>query len=257
MGTFKDLVHKSIVSEFFLNDEELTLLRERWHHTQVSLVCGCDGGLKDRIGTRGYTIYLATRVQPIVSGYSAEQQLDDASSSTRQELGAQLCVEYWLFHLIETLGEPHSPIEVTLITDSQASIIIRERTNQVVSMKSLMQPDSEVAMELALMRDQNKNTTVTFQKVQSHIPEESAPDEFFWRLNEEADRLATLAREKVLGGELVATAPGFLEGAKAMCIIDGTYCTNKIGDRIYTQVYKDTMKDFYAENITGWKPRLT
>ena len=126
----------------------------------------------------------------------------------------------------------------------------------MVSMKELMQPDSEVAMELAQFGVRNKNTEVKFHKVQSHIPEEDAPDEFFWRLNDEADRLATLAREKVTGGELVATAPGFLEGAKAMCIIGGDYCTNKLGDRIYNHVYKDTLKTFHAENITGWKPRL-
>ena len=103
VGTFKDPVDKSMVGEYFINDEELKFLKEQWHHTQVSLVCGCDGGLKDCIGSRGYTIYMANRIQPIVSGYSAEQQPDETSSSTRQELLAQLCVEYWLFHFIETL----------------------------------------------------------------------------------------------------------------------------------------------------------
>ena len=254
VGTFNDSVHKSTVGEFFINEEELNFLKAQWHHVQVSLVCGCDGGLKDCIGSRGYTVYIADRMQPLVSGYSAERLQDDTSSSTRQELWAQLCIEYWLVHFIDTLGEPQSKVEAIIITDSQASIQIRERATLVVSMKELMQPDSDVVMELAQVRVRNKHTTIKFHKVQSHIPKEDAPDEFFWQLNEEADRLATLAREKVIKGELSAQAPVFLEGAKAMCRIDGTYCTNNLGDRIYNHVYSDTLKDFLCRKYNWLQP---
>ena len=125
--------------------------------------------------------------------------------------------------------------------------------SSVVGMKDLLKPDADIAMELDYRRKNNKHSTMNIFKVQSHIDEDDAPDELLWRINNEADGLATLAREKVQQGELEATTPGFLEGSKAMCIIRGTYCTNNLQERIFNTIYKDNMEDFLCRKF-GWTP---
>ena len=58
------------------------------------LLCGSVGGLKDGIGTSGYVIHREGYDEPVMRGYTAEQQRGMEASSTRQELLAQLCIEY-------------------------------------------------------------------------------------------------------------------------------------------------------------------
>ncbi len=94
VGNFSDLIMKTIEGNYIVDQVELTFIAEQWHTQSIKLLCGSEGGLKDRIGTNGYVIYGENRAKPLIQGYSVEQQEDDNSSSTRQELLAQLCIEY-------------------------------------------------------------------------------------------------------------------------------------------------------------------
>ena len=240
-GIFSNEMIQKIRGVYTIDQEQWALLKMSWHTSKITLFCGSDGGLKDTIGTSGYVIYCMDRENPLITGYAAEKQDDNKSSSTRQELLAQLSIEYWLIHLVETFGQPDVPIEVHLITDSQASIIIRDKMSSVVGMTDLLKPDAEIALEMDYRRAENKHTSILkIHKVQSHIAEEESPDEFFWRINNEADRLATTARERVQHGEMEATSPGFLEGSNVMCIIRGKYCTNNLHERIFNTIHQET-----------------
>ena len=88
------------------------------------MICASDGGLKNKIGTCGYILYLYNSSTPLISGHSEELQLSPKASCTRQELLGQLCMEYWLQILQSTLGELARKITIELVTDSQASIVL-------------------------------------------------------------------------------------------------------------------------------------
>ena len=246
---------KSIVGKFVVNDSELQLLRAQWYSQQIVLECGSDGGLKGTIGSSGYVIYRDNGQTPLIKGYSAELQLAGTGSSTRQELLAQLCVEYWVTQLLEKLGEPRSPLLINLITDSQSSIQIREGIGTSSAMKSLLTPDIDVAMEIDRCRKVNKASNITFHKVNSHIAEIEAPNETFWRINNEADALATEAREAVEARQFIAEKPKFLKGAKAMCKVRGDCCTVNMQELIHRGVYEDTMTEYLC-NRHNWTKRI-
>ncbi len=244
-----------ILGKFWVNHEELRSLRARWQVQPIVLVCGTDGGLKGRIGASGYVIYLEAGQSPLIRGYAAEEQVSGNGSSTRQELLAQLCVEYWIIHLLKKLGEPDSPIRVQVVTDSQASIQIREGICTAMSMTNFLKPDVDVAMELHRCRSENKHSNLEFHKVKSHILEVEAPDENHWRLNKEADDLATDAREAVEAGQLQAQKPQFLNGARVMCIAQGNLCTSNVKDFVYDSIYSNTMENFLC-NKYNWTQRV-
>lgn len=65
-------------------------------------------------------------------------------------------------------------------------------------------------------------------KVQSHIPVEQEPDEFFWYCNEQADRLATTARDNFSLGYLQQQQPTLLKGTRAICCINGQHVNNNL-----------------------------
>ena len=85
-----------------------------------------DGGLKDSIGTSSYGLFFPGECKAILAGFAGEFQPKDYASSTRQELLGQLGVEYWLEELSQRWGIPRNGLELTLITDSQASIDIMD-----------------------------------------------------------------------------------------------------------------------------------
>ena len=143
------------------------------------------------------------------------------------------------------------PLEVHLITDSQASILIWERSLKVVGMNDILKPNADIAMEIAHCRDTNKDSILKIHKVQSHIDESEAPDEVLWLINDEADKLATLTRERVRSGELVATRPGFLVGSQAMCIVGGVYCTTNLQESIFNRICQYKLQDFLCSKY-GW-----
>ena len=246
---------KTILGNYTVNKEELQKLKELWISQPIVLVCGSDGGLKNTLGSSGYIIYIEKAQEPIIKGFSAEVQDNVNGSSTRQELLAQLCVEYWLLQFGKKLGEPVSGVKIKLITDSQASIMIREGVHNVRSMKALLTPDVEIAMEIARCRHDNKYSCIEFHKVKSHISIDEAPDEFFWRINEEADALATAARDEVKAGRFQAHRPLFLEGAQAMCIINGHINTANLKDRVYDSIYESATTTFLC-NRYNWMEKV-
>ena len=125
---------------------ELHNLKQDWHQHKIELLCGSDRGLKDDLGTSGYVIYYNQESTPIVQGSAAELQTTNLPSGTRQELLGQLCIEYWVQHLIKTMGESAYKIQLNLVTDSQASIQIMAKLSDVISMKDLLGPDIDVAI---------------------------------------------------------------------------------------------------------------
>lgn len=92
--------------------EEFRQLKERWGSEQIALLCGANGGLKDGVCTIGYVITVPEGASPLVQGRAAEQVTFFNVSSMRQELLAQLVVEYWLRHLVAVMGLPGYELQV-------------------------------------------------------------------------------------------------------------------------------------------------
>ena len=78
------------------NNQKVQQLQEVWTTTKCKIICAMDGGLKNKIGSSGYALYLPNDEEPFAYGYATEYQPSESASSTRQELLAQLAVEYWL-----------------------------------------------------------------------------------------------------------------------------------------------------------------
>ena len=250
VGIIEDEVVKEVVGHFDINQQELDNLTTIWGQQPVTLFCGSDGGLKGSIGTSGYVLYGRFSDTPLVAGYSAEKQSPGASS-TRQELLAQLCIEYWLDHLITTLGEPGCQLSVELVTDSKASIDILDNMPQKIGMNEFLKPDMDVAMAVADRRARRSSCTMDIIKVNSHIGLEEAPDEFHWRLNDEADKLATLAREKVESGLMDSREPVLLPESKVICSINGTLCTNNMKQVIHQTLTSPRIQEYLCVKY-GW-----
>ena len=102
---FEHKHEKQIVGKIVLAMDQLPLLREKWEQDKFTLFCGANGGLKDGIGTSGYTIFINREDSPLVHGHAAEIQEDSSASSTIQESLAQTAVEYWIRHLAKSLWE--------------------------------------------------------------------------------------------------------------------------------------------------------
>ncbi len=169
VGNFEEDYNKAFIGKFSINDTALQILLTLWKTQKVELVCGSDGGLKNQIGTSGYVICMGVSADPVIWGYAAEQQGNAETSSTRQELLAQLGIEYWLSHLTKIWGRPKESLEVQLITDSQASIIMVENMDRKVGMQMLLRPDGDVVMEVWQQRKNKPFSQMTVHKVKSHI----------------------------------------------------------------------------------------
>ena len=255
VGKFEEDYKKAVIGKFDINDTELQVLSHLWKTQKVELVCGSDGGLKNQIVTSGYIICMCLSAAPVIWRYAAEKQGTAETSSTRQELLAQLSIEYWIAHLTKIWGRPKEALEVQLITDSQASILMVENVDRKVGMQALLRPDWDVVMEVWQQRKQNTHSSMTVHKVKSHISVEEAPDELFWNLNEEADRLATLARGEVEHGRYKPTTPGFFPGSKVACCINGQICHTKLKDKIHEAATLGELQDFLCRKY-GWTTRM-
>ena len=255
VGNFTDPIEKRILGRFEINPHELQRLTLDWHNQPMVLLCGSDGGLKGNIGTSGYALYSGTSDIPVVAGYAAELQFHESASSTRQELLAQLCVVYWISHLIERLGEPKETLEAFLVTDSQASIDIMENMERIIGLKDVLTPDIDVAMALSWKRKQIQRCKLEVVKVTSHISLDEAPDETHWMINEEADRLATLAQQEVLQGNLTAAPPGMLPGVKAICSSTGRILNRELKTEIQAAVCLPRLEEFLCLKY-GWTRKI-
>ena len=201
--------------------------------------------MKDEIGTSGYVLYRDAEDEPLLTGYSAELQYGKFSSSTRQELLAQLCIEYWMEHLYSIWGPLKHQITLEVVTDSQASLIIMENMKNIVGMNDVLRPDVDVAMEVARIRKKNAQyCTLELIKVKSHIDKEEPPKEIYWQVNYEADELATFARNQVNDGRISAYHPQVLPGSAAVVSIDGQLCLTEIKQKIYTRIYQLELEEF-------------
>lgn len=239
-----------ILGTFTVNEEEFTMLKEEWKTRTVDLICGSDGGLKGDIGTSGYVIYRRESDCSLISGCSSERQIISDPSSTRQELLAQLCIEYWINELVWRLGTPRSQLNIHLITDSQASIMMRERFDKVIGIKYYLRSDMDVIMELARQRKLNDHSRLEIHKVRSHIGVEEAENEQYWTVNVEADALATLVRDKVERGVMEANYPCPLPGVKAICMTTSIPWTGDIKSRLYSAVHGWSMKEFLCRKYS-------
>ena len=162
----------------------------------------------------------------MVFGHAAEEQKDKSASSTRQELLAQIAIEYWIQHLAKRLGLTNIKLQVVIITDNAASISIVEGLTQEIGVKQYLQPEAEAGMELATLQRLQTKIKYEIIKVNSHIEREEPQNERFWDLNDLADRLATDAREKTMTGEMEARSPCMLSHAKVACFVNGKMTTN-------------------------------
>ena len=244
-GKFENETINKIIGKNTVHKDQWKRLAEDWATSSVELICGSDGGLKENLGTSGYVLYRDPSDNPILTGYSAEAQYGKSASSTRQELLAQLCIEYWLEHFYRLWGPPKNKIRINVITDSQASLIISDNLKHIVSMKEVLRPDIDVAMELERMRKQN----VTFCrleliKVKSHIEKEDAPNETYWSVNKEADELATFARDQVQAGNITAHPPQWLTGALAIARIDGRLGLSEVKQQLHTSIYRNDLEEY-------------
>ena len=168
-GTIANDVTKKIIGHWKLHKDQLKRLSEDWVSQPVILICGSDGGLKDELGTSGYVLYKDAADEPLLTGFAAEIQYGTSSSSTRQELLAQLCIEYWMEHLYTLWGPPKHKITLEVVTDSQASLIIMDNMNNIVGMNDVLRPDVDVAMELARIRKKNAQYC-TLELINSMVP---------------------------------------------------------------------------------------
>ena len=244
-GTFEHETINMIIGKSTVHKDQWKRLAEDWATNSVEMICGSDGGLKENLGTSGYVLYRDPSDNPILTGYSAEAQYGTAASSTRQELLAQLCIEYWLEHFFRLWGPPKNTIRLQVITDSQASLIIFDNLKNIVSMKEVLRPDIDVAMELARIRKQNATfSKLELIKVQSHIEKDEAPNETYWSVNKEADELATFARDQVQAGNITAHPPQFLTGTSAIARIDGRLGLSEVKQQLHTSIYRSNLAEY-------------
>ena len=111
--------------------------------------------------------------------------------------------------------------------------------------------EENTLISLNSLRKKNSCRHTETIKVNSHIQIEEVSDEFHWRLNEEADKLATLAREKVEGGFLEARRPVLLPESKVVCIISGTLCINNMNENIHQALTSATIQEYLC-NKYAW-----
>ena len=254
-GRFEAADARAVVGQFEIDLRTFERIKQRWHEPDFRLVCGADGGLKDGIGSSGYTIYVEGESDRLVQGHSAELQPSTTASSTRQELLGQLAIEYWLEHMQEVLGEPNGKIKINLVTDSQASIEILKNLEWVIGIKAVLKADVDVGLAIFHKRKQTQWAQFTTTKVKSHIAMADAPDDLCWLVNEEADGLAIEAREKVGSKEMEARSPCLLPGTRAGCVIGDTMVTQNLKQQIQSQIHDSTLSQYLCEKYS-WSERI-
>ena len=91
-------------------------------------------------------------------------------------------------------------------------------------------------------------------KVQSHIPKEAATNEEDWIVNDEADQLATEARDKVSRGEMMPREPRVLEGTGAQIRFNDKICTTAIKPALQFHLYEQETREYLCLKY-GWSRR--
>ena len=132
------------------------------------------------MGSSSYVFYLPKDEEPIAYGFSTEYQPSRSASSTRQEVLAQLRMEYWLEGGQKKWGKPRRGVKITLITDSKASMEIMENCQTILGIKDTLKPEFDLSLEI--LRKRVRLTWITKRtmvKVRSHIEREEAPNTFF------------------------------------------------------------------------------
>ena len=214
-------MEESVIETYTIDSSLIEEFKEQWKTAECTIVCATDGGLKDKIGTSSYGIFLPDETTPVIYGSAGEYQPQVSASSTRQELIGQLGLEYWLSKLQMEWGTPWKALQIELITDSQASIDIMDKIPKMNTIKEVLGPEMDVAMELYRLRLQHSWIHWRVIKVESHIDITEAPDEFYWHCNDVADQLATKARRIYPESTVKQKAGYFFRGTKAICKING------------------------------------
>lgn len=245
------LVEERILGQYTVEDAGLQQLRDQWENGHCHMVCATDGGLKEKVGTSSYAIFLPGNTQPVIEGFTGEAQEQVSASSTRQELIGQLGLELWLNRLLRQWGFPKYKINLVLITDSKASIDILHNMSQIRGLADTMRAEADVALEIVRYQKQTYWITREVVKVESHIEKAKAPNTFFWECNERADTLATQAREAYQLDDLRKLKPVVLRGTRAICHIDGMLVNNNLYTSINEKIWGSILKAFLVQKY-GW-----
>ena len=241
----------SITGYYEINENQLEELKAQWNEPESLIIGATDGGLKDQKGTCSYAIFLPGDDQAAVEGYDGEFQPRCLASSTRQELLGQLPFERWLNHFQEWWGEPRSMKKVVLITDSQSSMDIMLNVQKITGLKDTLRAEMDVAMELGRQRALNWWVQRDIIKVESHIEQAQAPNEFYWSCNDIADKLATKAREWFSLEELQNKPAIVLQGTRAICMLDGIPVNSDLYNALHEKMMGGALRRFLIEK-NGW-----
>ena len=226
-------------------------MRQQWHDAVCTIIAATDGGLEDGVGTSSYGIWFPNEMPPILHGHAGELQPSRNASSTRQELRGQLGIEYWLDSFVKQWGVPRGQINVILITDSQASIEIMMNAHKIIGIKDTLRADMDVGLEIAAKQQTNHWFKRQVAKVESHIDEDEAPNAFYWKCNDIADTLATVARDIFTLEELRRHTPLILPGTKAGVMIRGRIVNNDLYGALREAINGQEMKEYFL-NKYAW-----
>ena len=246
---------EQVIGQYTVDDNILESFHQKWHTLDNRLICATDGGLKDSIGTSSYGFFLPDNNQAMIAGFSGEYQPSQSASSTRQELLGQLAVEYWIKRLQKRWGVPRNGLTVTLVTDSQSSIDIMDKISGASSIRDMLNPEMDVALEIYQQRLLKPWVLVEIVKVQSHIELSQAPDEFFWHCNLLADQMATNARNIYTIETVKQQEMHLFPAARAAIRINDRIENNNLYMRLKEDINGQVMKNYLLEKYS-WTNEL-
>ena len=232
----------------------LNQLHQRWDSADCTIICAMDGGLKDRVGTSSYAILFPDNLTPIVTGRAGEWQPRENASSTRQELLGQLGIEYWLTRLETQWGRPRHGVQITPITDSQASIEIMDNIPKMLGIKDTLRPELDVALEIFQQRTSHPWAKWNICKVESHIERDEAPNTFHWECNNYVDAEATRARIDFPLHVLQKRPDYIFPGAMVGCKIDGRIVNNGLHEAIKHHLTVSVLRSYLMEKYHWTEP---
>ena len=238
--------HK-VLGKYSIDDTAFQRLRTAWNQPRCTLVCATDGGLKDKIGTSSHAFFFPGEINAIISGRTSIFQPWKQASSTRQELLGQLGIDYWISRLCQQWGTPRYTVNITLITDSQASIDILQTACQLVGIKDTLRPEIDVVLEILRLRQTRPWIAWNIHKVESHINKNAAPDEIFWECNELVDALATKGRQDYSLEDLQQREDLVFLGTRIGCKIDGRVVNNSLYSILKEKITGTSMRFYLLE----------